>query len=137
MVARRLVGGIGAVFVAGTMLIACGSDSKSDDATVTVETYVTVPEAQVVSGFAATQALMDAMTAAPSTANDATIAAISDGWLMYEGNIKNNDANTYLAAEDALALFAQAARDNDSGGMKSAADKFRQLAATYTAAHPG
>ena len=136
MMARRLASGLGAVLLAGSVMVACGSDAKSTD-DATVETYTTVPDAQVVSGLAGTQQLMDAMAAAPSTASDATITAVSDSWLVYEGNIKVNDAAAYLDAEDALALFANAARDGDAAGMQSAADKFRALAATYTAAHPG
>ena len=136
MMARRLAVGLGTVVLAGGSLLACGSDSKATEE-ATVETYVTVPDAQVVTGLAGTQQLMDAMTAAPSTASDETITAVSDSWRVYDGNIKVNDAAAYLDAEDALALFANAARDGDAAGMQRAADKFRALAATYTAAHPG
>ena len=53
-----------------------------------------------------------------------------------EGNVRGNDAASYLTAEDALALFSKAALAGDAAGMKSAADSFRQVAQTYTAAHP-
>ena len=102
-----------------------------------METYTTVPDAQVVSGLAGTQQLMEDLIAAPSTADQATVDAVTASWLVYEGNIKTNDAATYLDAEDALALFSKAALDGDTAGMQSATDKFGQLAATYTAAHPG
>lgn len=135
MMARRLAAGFGALLLAGTTLLACGSDSKSTDS-ATVETYTTVPDADVVSGLAGTQALMDAIVADPTTAIATTVDAINNSWLVYEGNIRLNDAASYLDAEDALALFSKAALGNDAAGMKAAADKFRQLAATYTAAHP-
>ncbi|MFT3853235.1 MAG: hypothetical protein QM733_10915 [Ilumatobacteraceae bacterium] len=136
MKARRLAVGFGALVLAGTTLLACGSDSTSTE-TATVETYTTVPDADVVSGLAATQALIDAIVADPTTASSTTVDAVNNSWLVYEGNIRLNDAATYLDAEDALALFSKAALGNDAAGMKTAADKFRTLAATYTAAHPG
>jgi len=128
--------GIGAAVLAGTALLACGSDSKTTEE-ATVETYVTVPAAQVVSGLAGTQQLMDALVAAPGTANQSTVDALNNSWLIYEGNIRLDDAASYLAAEDALALFSKAALANDAARMRDAAEKFRTLAATYTAAHPG
>jgi hypothetical protein len=128
--------GIGAAVLAGTALLACGSDSKTTEE-ATVETYVTVPAAQVVSGLAGTQQLMDALVAAPGTANQSTVDAVNSSWLIYEGNIRLDDAASYLAAEDALALFSKAALAKDAAGMKDAADKFRTLVATCTAAHPG
>src|SRR6478609_11432189 len=136
MMARRLASGLGAVLLAGSVMVACGSDAKSTD-DATVETYVTVPAAQVVSGLAGTQQLMDALVAAPGTANQSTVDAVNSSWLIYEGNIRLDDAASYLAAEDALALFSKAALAKDAAGMKDAADKFRTLVATYTAAHPG
>ncbi len=131
----RCGAGLGAALLAGASLLACGSDSnKTEEATV--ETYVTVPAAQVVSGLAGTQQLMDAMVDDPSTANQSTVDAVNNSWLIYEGNIRLDDAASYLAAEDALALFSKAALANDAAGMKDAAEKFRTLAATYTAGHP-
>src|SRR4051794_26508355 len=113
MTARRLASGLGAVLLAGSLLMACGSDAKSTD-DVTVETYTTVPDAQVVTGLAATQQLMDALTAAPTTASQTTVDAINNSWLVYEGNIRVNDAAAYLSAEDALALFSRAALAKDA-----------------------
>ena len=81
--------------------------SRTEEATV--ETYVTVPPAQVVSGLAGTQQLMDALVAAPATADQSTVDAVNNSWLIYEGNIRLDDAASYLAAEDALALFSKAA----------------------------
>ena len=136
MIARRLVGSFGAVLLAGTTLLACGSDSTSTE-TATVETYTTVPGAQVVAGLAGTQALMDAMVADPTTASETTVDAVNESWEVYEGNIRADDAAAYLDAEDALALFSKAALAKDAAGMKEAAEKFRTLGATYAAAHPG
>jgi hypothetical protein len=136
MMARRLASGLGAVLLAGSVMVACGSDAKSTD-DATVETYTTVPDAQVVSGLAGTQQLMDAMAAAPATASQTTVDAINNSWLVYEGNIRINDATAYLSAEDALALFSKAALAKDAAGMTSSAAEFRTMAQTYTAAHPG
>jgi hypothetical protein len=136
MIARRVLGSFGAVLIAGTTLLACGSDSKSTE-TATVETYTTVPAAQVVAGLAGTQALMDAMVADPATASQTTVDAVNDSWQVYEGNVRLDDPAAYLDAEDALALFSKAALAKDAAGMKDAAEKFRTLGDTYTAAHPG
>ncbi len=118
------------------MLIACGSDAKSTD-DATVETYTTVPDAQVVSGLAGTQQLMDAMVAAPATASRTSVDAVNNSWLVYEGNIRVDDAAAYLSAEDALALFSKAALATDVAGMTSAAGAFRTMSEAYTAAHAG
>src|SRR4051794_14033388 len=132
----RLVVGCGATLLAATSLLACGSDAKPA-AEATVETYATVPGAQVVSGLAATKQLMAAMVAAPATADQAAVDGVAASWQTYEGNIKSTDTATYLDAEDALALFSRAALGGDTAGMQRAADAFSQLAAMYTAAHPG
>ena len=136
MTARRLACGLGAAVLAGSLLIACGSDAKSTD-DATVETYTTVPDAQVVSGLAGTQQLMDAMVAAPATASRTSVDAVNNSWLVYEGNIRVDDAAAYLSAEDALALFSKAALATDVAGMTSAAGAFRTMSEAYTAAHGG
>jgi hypothetical protein len=56
---------------------------------------------------------------------------------VYEGNIRLADGQAYLDAEDALALFSQAAQKADGPGMQAAADKFRTMSQAFTAAHPG
>ncbi|MEO5901430.1 MAG: hypothetical protein ABIR68_15070 [Ilumatobacteraceae bacterium] len=139
MLARRLGGSVAAVVLAGALLGACGSGDKGSSTTapITQETYVTVPAAQVNAGLAGTQAAMDALVAVPATATTAAVDAVNNAWLVYEGNIRIDDAQAYLDAEDALALFAVAAKKADGTGMKSAADKFRTMATAYTAAHPG
>jgi hypothetical protein len=139
MLARRLGGPVAVLLVAG-FLGACGSDDSTtttpaEDATA--ETYVTVPAAQVTTGLAGTQAAMDALVAAPASATAAAIDAVNGSWLVYEGNIRIDDAPAYLAAEDALALFADAAKKADASAMKAAAEKFRAMSSAYTAAHPG
>jgi major membrane immunogen (membrane-anchored lipoprotein) len=136
MTARRLGGALAAAVVALALLGACGSDDKQS-ATATEETYVTVPAAQVTAGLTGTQAAMDALGAAPATANKAAVDAVNNSWLVYEGNIRIDDAQAYLDAEDALALFIKAAGTADGAGMTSAADKFRTMAQAYAAAHPG
>ena len=50
---------------------------------------------------------MDALAAAAGHRDQATVDAVNNSWLVYEGNIRINDASAYLAAEDALALFEQ------------------------------
>jgi len=137
MTVRRLASSLGAVLLAGGLLMACGSDDTSSTADATVETYTTVPDAQVVSGLADTQQLMDQLVTAGTTATQASLDAVESSWAAYEGNIRINDASAYLAAEDALALFDKAALAGDAAGMKAAADDFRSVATTYTTAHPG
>src|SRR4051794_23476236 len=101
---RRFAAGLGAGLLAGAARRACGSDSTTTEE-ASVETYVTVPAAQVVSGLAGTQQLMETMVADPSTANQSTVDGVNNSWLIYEGNVRLDDAASYLAAEDALALF--------------------------------
>ncbi len=136
MTTRRLVRLIGTVLLAATVLGACGSDSKPSTA-ATTETYVTVAPAQVSSRLAGTQAQLDALAAAPSSANAGAVAVVNNSWQVYEGNIRTVDPQAYLDGEDALARFTQAAAKDDAAAMKSAADKFRTMSQAYTAAHPG
>jgi hypothetical protein len=138
MMSRRLGGSVVAVLLASALLGACGSDKKTTTtAAVTAETYLTVPAAQVKTGLTSTQAAMDALVAAPASATTAAVDAVNNSWRVYEGNIRTADAQAYLDGEDALALFSDAAKRADGAGLKSAADKFRAMAATYTSAHPG
>ena len=126
------------MLLAGSSLLACGSDAKSTD-DATVETYTTVPDAQVVSGLAGDPAAdgRDGRRAGHRQTRRRSMP-INNSWLVYEGNIRINDATAHLPrAEDALALFSKAALGGDTAGMSSSADKFGPMAPTYTAAHPG
>lgn len=141
-----------AVVAAGlvvTTVSACGDsddDGAAGEASVPAASSavdVTEPEDRIVSdeavsgGFASTLSLMDAASAAGDAVNPGAFDEVHELWESYEGTVKQEDPDTYLTAEEALASFEQAVADKDGSGLQAATDKFRAASETYLAAHPG
>jgi homoserine acetyltransferase len=126
-----------AILVSLGALTGCGSDEKSSSTTATQETYLQVPAATVTEGIGDTIALMTRLAAAPTTMTDAQRTQVQSMWLSYEGTVKTNDANSYLAFEDALAGFDDAAKAKDGTKMATQVTDFSSTAAAYLAKFPG
>lgn len=121
-------------------LAACGSDDSSADATATSadggEGYEIVSDADVAAGIAKSEADMTALSTA-GTPSDEQIDELFEDWEGYEGTVKDNDPDTYLALEDALGAFKKAAADADQAGMAKAITDFTAASSAYLTAHPG
>ena len=127
---RRLL----AVLVAGAALSvfvsACGDDSGSSSSATTAASSddtgepedVIVPDATVTAGLK--QAITDMNTladgVADGTATDDQFEEVHKGWESFEGTVKQNDPEAYLALEDALAAMQKAIkRQGRRGGEAS------------------
>ncbi|MEO7556229.1 MAG: hypothetical protein ABIV94_06455 [Acidimicrobiales bacterium] len=64
-------------------------------------------------------------------------SGIEPVWKTIEGTVKANDADAYIAFEDAFALLGTAAADGDQAAAGGASASVTQTVATYLAAHPG
>ncbi len=132
--------------LAGLSLIAsaCGDD-QSGDAPSTVAVAATgdqegshaiVDDATVTAGLATTAGILAAAVGDPGTAG-AEWDDAHESWETYEGTIKQNMPDSYLAMEDALAAFQTAAKAGDSAALTEAAADFEAAADAYLAAYPG
>jgi hypothetical protein len=118
---------------------ACGSDGSSSGAAADgteAAGYVIVSDADVAAGIAKSEADMTALSTA-GTPSDEQIDELFEDWEGYEGTVKDNDPDTYLALEDALGAFKKAAADADQAGMAKAITDFTAASSAYLTAHPG
>ena len=133
---------LAAFAVSAILLAACGSDggsgSASEQGTGTeAPEDVTVPDATVTAGLTTPSADMAALAArVGSGATAADVDDLFEDWEQYEGTVKANDVDTYLALEDALAALKSAVKSGDKATAAAAADDFKTAAAAYLAAHP-
>jgi hypothetical protein len=144
---RRVV----AVLVAGAALSvfvsACGDDSGSSsaDSTGAANTEsgespeeVIVPDSQVTAGL--NQMITDMSTLAAGVADGTATSAQSDAvhtvWASFEGTVKQNNVDGYLAIEDALGAMQKAVSDKDAAAAKQASDDLETAANAYLAEHP-
>jgi hypothetical protein len=129
------------------LLTACGDDSGSTTtatateaaSATTEEGHEVVPDAQVTAGLAATEADMIAVADAQANGTPATEAdfeRIHETWEAYEGTVKANEVDVYLAIEDALGVFSAAVENGESAPMTKAANDFAAAADSYLAKHP-
>lgn len=120
-------------------LAACGSDDATSDGASapasSAEGYEIVSDADVAAGIATSEADMAAL--AGGTPTDEQVDELFEDWEGYEGTVKKNDPDTYLALEDALGAFKKAAADGDQAGMTKAIEDFTSAAGAYLTAHPG
>jgi hypothetical protein len=82
-------------------------------------------------------ATMTQLSADPSSADEAALEGVHETWESFEGTVKQNDSDAYLASEEALDSFLEAGADQDAAAMAAATTKMSETAATYLAAHPG
>ena len=99
---------------------------------------VIVPDATVTAGLK--QAITDMNTLADGVANgtatDDQFEEVHEGWESFEGTVKQNDVDSYLALEDALAAMQKAVSEKDAAAAKTAASDFETAANAYLAKHP-
>ena len=141
--------GLGLVAVASLALVtACGDDDDSDVPAATADastgeseaapgSYEVVSDAAVASGYADMLAKMTQLSADPGSADEAALEGVHETWESFEGTVKQNDSDAYLASEEALDSFLEAGADQDAAAMAAATAKMSETAATYLAAHPG
>ena len=141
--------GLGLVAVASLALVtACGDDDDSDVPAATADastgeseaapgSYEVVSDAAVASGYADMLAKMTQLSADPGSADEAALEGVHETWESFEGTVKQNDSDAYLASEEALDSFLEAGADEDAAAMAAATAKMSETAATYLAAHPG
>ncbi len=113
------------------------SGSKQSESSEESEGYELLSDAEVAEGLASSEALLGTMVADPSSATDDTLSELFEGWEAYEGAIKKQRAETYLALEDALASFKKAANASDGDAMAKAAGDFAKEATAYLVVFPG
>jgi hypothetical protein len=141
--------GLGLVAIASLALMSsCGDDDDSAEAPASAETtdaeaesapgsYEVVSDAAVASGYGEMIATMTQLSADPSSADEAALEGVHATWESFEGTVKQNDSDAYLASEEALDSFLEAGADQDAAAMAAATSKMSETAATYLAAHPG
>ncbi len=129
--------------LAGFSLVAasCGDDDTATTATESVaeaeeEGHPIVDDATVTAGLATTGGILTAALATPDNAAAAWDQA-HESWETYEGTIRQNMPESYLAMEDALAAYETAAEAGDATALADSAADFQAAAATYLAAYPG
>ncbi len=127
-----------------SFVAACGSDDDSgSNETEATETEAESPEEQVVpdsavaNGYADMLAAMTALSADPVSATDDALDAVHETWESFEGTVKQEDSDAYLASEEALDSFLEAGKDGNAVAMAEATAKMSETAAAYLAAHPG
>ena len=125
-----------------SFVAACGSDDDSSsepaEAAESEEGgHEVVPAAEVTSGWAEMLASMTALSADPASATDEALDEVHETWESFEGTVKQEDPDAYLAAEEALDSFLEAGKDGNAVAMAEATAKMTETSATYLAAHPG
>ena len=124
------------------LAVSCGDDetpSAASEAVAEAEAedgHPIVDDATVTAGLATTGGILTAAVATPDNAAAAWDQA-HESWETYEGTIKQNLPDSYLAMEDALAAYETAAEAGDTAALADAAADFQSAAATYLAAYPG
>jgi hypothetical protein len=113
-----------------------GEDTGGEDG-AEPGSYEVVSDAAVASGYGDMIAEMTQLSADPSTADEAALEGVHETWESFEGTVKQNDSDAYLASEEALDSFLDAGADQDAAAMAAATAKMSETAATYLAAHPG
>lgn len=115
----------------------CGGNGKEAAEAPEETGYAVVPDAVVTQGLAATQQLLADIESGKSTDKDKALDAVEASWASYEGTIRKNEVEIYLAFEDALAAMQKAVKDNNSADITAAKTKFATSAQTYLAKHSG
>jgi hypothetical protein len=133
---RLLTGAI----IATSLLSACGSDDDDDSAGSEASAegeYEIVPDSAVATGYAQLVSQMTQLSADPATADEDALDEVHELWESFEGTVKQNDPDAYLASEEALDAFLEAGGDADGAAMTAATAKMTTTSAAYVAAHPG
>jgi len=130
-----------AVAVAFGAAAACSSDAHTP-ATTTPQSGAPedqrASDAEVAKGLRQIDTIARDVAATTDTARAKQLdSGIEPVWKTVEGTVKANDADAYIAFEDAFALLATSADDGDQTAARKASAAVTQTVATYVAAHPG
>ena len=126
-----------------SFVAACGSDddSSSSEPAEAAEAesgdHEVVPASEVTAGYADMLEQMTTLSADPVSATDEALDEVHETWESFEGTVKQEDPDAYLASEEALDSFLEAGKDGNAVAMGEATAKMSATAATYLAAHPG
>jgi hypothetical protein len=139
-VSLTLIGAVG--------LAACGSDDdggSADDTEVAVEASneaadpedVIVSDSIVTAGLQKLPSTIDAAIAAIGTAEaKEKLDAIEAEWFSFEGTVRQNDTELYLAIEDQLTPLQRQIEDGDATTASATADTLNALFDQYLAKYP-
>jgi hypothetical protein len=132
--------GAGAIGLSG-----CGSDDDAAPATTAAAAaegdgeseYAIVDEATVTAGLTKLPATIESAIGAIGTPSaDASLAAIESEWYAFEGTIRQNDRDLYLAMEDQLSPLQEQIAGGDADSAKATAETLNGLFAQYLAKFP-
>jgi len=122
------------------LLTACGDDDgggSSDTTEAPAASYEIVSDAAVAQGYASMLEDMAKLSADPGTATEEALDEVHETWEDFEGTVKQNDADAYLASEEALDAFLEAGAKKDAAGMAAATQKMTEASAAYLVKFPG
>ena len=124
---------------------ACGSDDKQTSsttagtaaATTTSPEDVIVPDSVVTAGLTNLPTTIAAAIAAIGTPEaKAKLAMIEQEWAGFEGTVRQNDTDLYLAIEDQLTPLQRQIEAGDSATAKTTAEALNGLFDQYKAKYP-
>lgn len=115
----------------------CSSSEKSETAEERAAESKIVSDADVTKGFAAMPGQIDAAITALGTKDaSAKVEAVFTAWASFEGTVKQKEAASYLAIEDALGAFKKAVDGKNATAASAAKAELKTLADEYLAKHP-
>jgi hypothetical protein len=123
----------------GLLLVGCGSgDSASTSSASAAPESVTTTPAAVAAGLGKIVTIAADVKANISEKGKATMIdkGIEPIWATVEGTVKGNDADAYLAFEDAFAVLENAAKDGDAAKAAAGSDAVSKAASAYLAKYP-
>lgn len=128
--------------LAGIALSACGGSSDSTAASassVQGATYELVPDAQVTAGLGEVTTMLAGLPVLLATGDAegrAGIEAMYTKWFEFEGTIRANDKDLYLAMEDGLVAAKIGVQENRPNKIDQGIVEFGDAATAYIKAHP-
>jgi iron uptake system EfeUOB component EfeO/EfeM len=138
--AVRILAGLLALS-APALIASCGSDAKKSTVTTVAGTTPEehqADDAAVSAGLSKMVATATAVSASVAAGTKVTDAGdqLEANWSDVEGAVKTNDANTYLAIEDAMTAIDTAGKDGDAAGTAKASGNLTTAISGYLADHP-
>jgi len=126
------------------LVAACSSEepavSKPPASQSTAPEDLRASDAEVAAGLGQLRDLtaqIAATTGSDKSSAQSLVEEIEPIWERIEGTVKANDADAYIAFEDAFAAIGKAVDDGDTAKAQDAAGQVRDAADRYLAAHPG
>jgi hypothetical protein len=113
---------------------ACGDDKEAEESESAG--HEIVADSVVTSGLATTLQLLSDIESGKTTDKTKALDDVETSWASYEGTIKQNEVDMYLAFEDALAGIQKAVKASNTADLTTAKAKFAATAQTYLAKHP-